>query len=86
MRSHALVALALIVVAGCSAPPPKFVDEAQELRYLSALSNPTPEQFLRKEALEQKVRDDARHRMAQEGLRRLDEADEEYKSEKAAGR
>jgi hypothetical protein len=51
--------LAALVLSGCGGPPPapevpavKWESRAEELRYLKSLSNPTPEQFRRREKLE----------------------------------
>src|SRR5688572_27028290 len=42
--------LGLLLLAGCSAEP-KFKDEREEARYLMSVTNPTVEQFRRKEEL-----------------------------------
>jgi hypothetical protein len=41
------------LLAGCGAPEDPFKgDRAEEYRYLRGLSNPTPEQYIRKKELE----------------------------------
>jgi hypothetical protein len=49
----ALMLAVLLVVIGCG---PKFKDSSEELRYLNSLSNPSVEQFRRREELQKHFR------------------------------
>jgi hypothetical protein len=62
------IVLALLLAAGCT---PEFQDEHEEYSYLSKLSNPTPEQLLRRQELGQ--RQEAEH------AQQLDRAEAERK-------
>jgi hypothetical protein len=44
-----LILLSALVIAGCGGP--SFENEVDEFRYLSSLSNPTPEQWKRKKEI-----------------------------------
>lgn len=45
-----LAVVAVVCLVGCH-PEPKFPGPEEEYRYLRSLSNPTPEQYLRREEL-----------------------------------
>lgn len=69
MKRRAIVVGMLAIAMGCRGGS-TFKDEAEELRYLDGLANPTPEQGKRREALrstpEAKAREAAFRRAAEE--------------------
>ena len=55
-RSILLAVLLAILAAGCAEKPPTFKNDPDELRYLDNLSNPTPDQRTRRQALRDKYK------------------------------
>jgi hypothetical protein len=56
MRRAAMLTAIVVALAGCTEKPPTFKNDPEELRYLDAMSNPTPDQRSRRQALREKYK------------------------------
>jgi outer membrane protein assembly factor BamD (BamD/ComL family) len=86
MRRMLLLGLLALVCAGCGPKAPTFESEDQELAYLQALSNPTPEQWKRRNFLKEKFdqQEAARIRDIERESERTIEQDKRQHGEKYA--